>query len=60
MNFGRSAFPRDRKNVKMKEALFNLGFDGLVRPLAKQYANKPKQINKITEKERETKNLFTV
>ena len=45
---------------KMKEALFNLGFDGLVRPLAKQYANKPKQINKIIEKERETKNLFTV
>ena len=53
-------FSQRPEKRKMKEALFNLGFDGLVRPLAKQYANKPKQINKIIEKERKTKNLFTV
>ena len=49
------------------EALFNLGLMRLVWPLAKKYANKPrekkkakktKQINKIIEKERETQLLI--
>lgn len=47
----------------MNEALFNLGFDEVGLTSSKKYANKPrekktKQINKITEKEKEIQKLI--